>query len=154
MSDKELYDAYLLISDEIEARQNKSAASSGALASGTLGECDVSILGATLGTDYSGAPCIILNLEWQHRNQEAQAFFSSLQAKVFQNGIQCNSAIVMDSSSSINTMTEIKPNTPVQLFATYSLQDTTSPIEVEIEKFFDFSSSLQKVTAVIDLSTL
>ena len=61
----------------------------------------VTIDGATAGTDYKGNPCIIVTYTFTNNSDDATSFALAYNAEVYQNGVQCETAICqsIDSSS-------------------------------------------------------
>lgn len=128
----------------ISTSASSSSASQGAAAQASpaqAAESDyaVTIDSATLGTDYQGNPAVIVTYSWTNDSDKATSFAVALHAKCFQDGVQCDTAIVTGTDS--NYMTEIKPgaSTTVQLAYTVS---GTSDVTVEVTELISLSSEV------------
>ena len=72
---------------------------------------------------------------------------------VFQNGVECESAILMsvDGFDSGLQMKEIKPGATLTVQAAYVLNDASSPIEIELTELFSFASDPPMVTKTFEI---
>lgn len=116
-----------------------SSASQAATATPAASDYEVTIDGVTMGTDYQGAPAAIVTYTWTNNSDKATSFAVALMAKCFQNGVQCETAIVTDLDS--NYMTEIKPGASTTVQLGYVVPDT-SDITVEVTKLISFSNDV------------
>ena len=121
---------------------------------GKLDEYYVKITGAHLGKDYEGADVIILDYDFTNNGEEATSALTSLYFKLFQDGVELETAIVLDDSDydSENSMKDIKSGVTLSCQCAYVLGNTTSPVEIEVSKAFSFSSD--KITYDIEVSSL
>lgn len=111
---------------------------------GTVGDQYIKIVGAEYATDYQGNKCVVVTYEWTNNSDEGTSFFVAVNAKVFQNGIQSDYAVVSGLDS--KDTTEIKPGATLTVQKAYALQDETSPIEVECEELFNFGDEVITTT--------
>ena len=84
--------------------------------------------------DYEGKPAITLHFNFTNKMDEAQSVQTVFYPKVFQNGVECEMAIVTsDSEASSNTIKSIQKDTTLEVALSYSLQDTTSAVDLEVQ---------------------
>ena len=100
----------------------------------------VTIDGATVTEDYEGNPAVIVDYTFTNNSDEATSFAVACHAKVFQNGVQLESAITTDDLGN-GYMAEIKPGASTQARLAYSLTDQ-SDITVEVEEFFSLDDTM------------
>ncbi len=100
----------------------------------------VTIDGATVTEDYEGNPAVIVDYTFTNNSDEATSFAVACHAKVFQSGVQLESAITMDDLGN-GYMAEIKPGASTQARLAYSLTDQ-SDITVEVEEFFSLDDTM------------
>lgn len=129
-----------------------NSAASDQTGTGNLGDYSVSITGYTLTTDYEGKPAVVITYEWTNNSDEAASFAFALTAQVFQNDIECDIAIVMDNDvyNANNYMKDIKPGATLSVQLAYVLQDSASPITVEVSELISFSED--KVAQTFDIT--
>ena len=89
-------------------------------------EFQVELLGTSISQDYEGKPVLVVEYNFTNNSDEAQSFIFACQDKAFQNGIEC------DDIDSQQQMNEIQPGTTYALKIGYHLQDTTSPVDIEV----------------------
>lgn len=110
----------------------------------------VTIDGAQMATDYEGNPCVVVNYTFTNvSNKEAQSFTSSTYTEVYQNGVQCDTAVT-DAADDNSLLTNAQAGHSVQVQEAYSVKDT-SDIEVKVyavENIFDGKTPLaeQKIS--------
>ena len=103
-------------------------------------EYAVSIDGTTLTTDYQGAPAVIVDYTFTNNSEKATSFAVACSPKVFQNGVQLETAITTDDLGN-GYMAEIKPGASTTARLAYSLSDE-SDITVEVEELFSLDDAL------------
>ena len=96
--------------------------------------------GVRLGTDYEGKEIVVVTFTWTNNSEETTSFASSVYPKVFQNGIECNSAISMDINND-KYLSDVRPGGSVQVEMAYEIEDH-SDVEVEVSELFSFSDDL------------
>lgn len=97
----------------------------------------VTIDGASIGTDYAGAPCIIVNYTFTNvSNDEPISFLWAVSDGVYQNGVECESAILSDATDKYSN--DIKKGVSIGVTRAYKLNDTTTDVEVTVldKQFF------------------
>lgn len=96
-------------------------------------EFQVELLGTSVSQDYEGKPVLVVEYNFTNNSDEAQSFIFACQDKVFQNGIECDDTVIgCDDIDSQQQMNEIQPGTTYALKIGYHLQDTTSPVDIEV----------------------
>lgn len=98
---------------------------------------DISIVSWSLDKDYKGNDALVIEYAWTNTDDEPKSFMFSLSDKVFQNGIECETAIGCESVDSGMLSKDIQPGVTYNVKAAYVLQDMTTA-EVVIEKAFSF----------------
>lgn len=122
--------------------------------SGTLGDYAVAIKGATLATDYEGNPAIIITYSWTNNSEETTSDMASMMGKAFQDGVQLDTAIIMDVDGydSEASMKDVRPGTTIDIQCAYLLTSETSVVEFELTEFMSFSDDM--VTMNFDPASL
>lgn len=103
-----------------------------------LGDYSVEIQSATLTQDFTGNPVIVISYSWTNNSSETTSPFFSISTSVFQDGIRLNSTVLMDNSMYDSRMftADVRPGTTVNVQEAFALNNTTSPVEVEITEAF------------------
>ena len=102
-----------------------------------LGDYTVEIKNAAVAQDSDGNPAVVITYSWTNNSSETTSPFASISTAVFQNGVGMQSAFIYDDSvyDSSAYMTDVRPGTTIDVQEAFSLQDTTSPIEVEVSEW-------------------
>ena len=68
----------------------------------------------------------------------------ALSYKAYQNGVQLDSAIIMDNSvyNADDLMKDVQPGASIDVVAAYSLSSETAPVEFEVEEIISFSDEM------------
>ncbi len=109
---------------------------------GKVGPHDVEIVSAALDTTYDKKDAVVITYKWTNNGDDAAAFMIALGAKVYQDGIECQLAI-LGPKSKVDTnaqLSKIKPGTTQELQVAYSI-DKTKPLSVEVEENFAFTDT-------------
>lgn len=101
----------------------------------------VTIDGARLSTDYEGNECVIVTYTWTNNSEETTSAAAAVYAKVFQNGVQCETAFVTEDIDSTNYSNDVRPGTSVSYEIGYEISDH-SEIEVEVSELFSLDDTL------------
>jgi hypothetical protein len=88
----------------------------------------------------------VITYEWTNNSEKTASFLITFSDKVFQNGIECESGISVEGADSGSLMKEIRPGTTFEVKQGYVLNDTASPVEVEVTEWFTFASDPPVVT--------
>lgn len=117
---------------------------------GTLGDYQIEIVSARIGKDYvDDNPVLIVTYKWTNNSADAASFMFAFGDKAFQDGIQCESNFfVKDQKGDVNT--EIRSGATLELEKAYTLNNTTSPVEIEVDELISFSG--KKVVKTFDLN--
>lgn len=117
---------------------------------GDLGEYHVRITGYHLAKTYDDKDAVILDYDFTNNGEDAASAMFALSFKLYQNGVELETAIIIDDSyDGDNALKDIKTGVTLSCQCAYELEDTTSPIEVEVSKFISFSKDV--VNYVIEL---
>lgn len=122
------------------------------IGAGTLGDYLVSIDGYILTQDYEGKPAVVINFTWANNSEETTSFAFAVNSQVFQNDIECETAIVVDTAvyNAENYMKDIKPGASLAVQLAYVLQDIDNPISVELKELFGLDDEM--VTQTFDIA--
>lgn len=103
----------------------------------------VEIKSAFLSTDYDGNSVIVVNFSWTNNSDETTSAAWSTICKAFQNGIEIESAYLVESPSydAGPHLADVRPGTTIDVQYAFVLSDTTSPVEVEIENAMNFDET-------------
>lgn len=126
---------------------NGSASNNTSTNKSNLGDYNVVIESCRLAEDWEGKPVVIVKYKFTNNDDDPAAFWIALNDSVYQNGIGLNEAYLVEDSanySSDNQMKEIKKGATLDVEVAYFLNDTTTPIEVEVSETISFSND--KVT--------
>lgn len=116
-----------------------SASSQTTPAAPAASEYGVTIDDASLSTDYQGNPAVIVTYTWTNNSDKATSFAVALHAKCFQDGVQCDTAIVTGTDS--NYMTEVKPGASSTVQLAYAVSGT-SDVTIEVTDLISFSDEI------------
>lgn len=97
----------------------------------------VEIIGSKVTEDYEGNPAIVIEYNWTNNTEEAESFMLATLCKAFQDGIQLESAIIMNDEvyDSEASLKEIKPGASLTVYSAYVL-DSESDVTIEVEELF------------------
>ena len=134
--------------------QGKGEVSGNGTSSATLGDYEVVIDSCRLATDYEGKEVVIVKYIFTNKNNDdASAFYTSVQPTVFQNGVGLNEAYFLNDNagySSDNQTKEIKKGASLDVEVAYILNDTTSDIDVEVKEWISLND--KKIVKTFSLS--
>lgn len=107
---------------------------------GALGTYDVQIGGFELITDYDGAPAILVEFAFTNNSEENASAMINLSYTAYQNGIELDSAFVIDSNiyNGEDLMKEIQPGASLTVKVPFALNSESAPVEFEISESFSF----------------
>ena len=129
--------------------QGNGALSGSQSAQNNLGDYNVTVKSCRLAKDYQGKGVVIVKYEFTNNSDDKAAFWTTFEDNVYQDGIGLNECIVTDSSANYSTdnqMKEIKPGATLEVEIAYTLNDSTTPIEVEVSEYFSFDDKVVKKT--------
>lgn len=97
--------------------------------------------------DYEGNPLILIHFNFTNTSNENKSAQLLFDVSVFQNGVECEFGIMMDTNEAYNNLIkELQPGTTLEVAFPYVLQDTTTPVDLEVSPLFDFSGTKQSQT--------
>ena len=106
--------------------------------SGAVGDYDVTIGDCAFGTDYEGNNMIVVNYDFTNNSQDSIAPFVGISMQAFQDGVQLETAFVMDTSvydAGIGQK-QLKPGASLTGCQNAYVLTSTSPVEVEVGPLF------------------
>lgn len=117
------------------------------------GTCTVTIKDYVLSKDNDGNDVIIINYDFSNSGTEGKSFTFSTSTKVFQDGIELSDVFLYNNEyyNSENSLKEVKDGATISTQEAYKLSNLTSPVEIEITDFSDFSSKPKKLKKTFEL---
>lgn len=109
--------------------------------SGSLGDFEITIKDATFTKDFEGNNAIVINYDFTNNSKEATSPFLTVIGKAFQDGIELESAVIMDDKVydlSIDQK-EIKSGVTLENCQIAFVLSSESPVEFEISELISFN---------------
>ena len=134
-------------SESNDDQSSESAEETTKQSTNALGNYQVEIKSCRLAEDYEGKPIVIVNFKFTNNDDEAQAFYTAVEASVFQDGIGLNECYVADESANYsddNQTKEIKSASSIEVEVAYVLNDTETDLDVEVTEWISLSD--KKIT--------
>lgn len=102
-----------------------------------IGDYTAEFTKAEIGEDAGGEPALLVHYKFTNNSKDSQSFIWAFTNKAFQNGVQLDTATVWKSEGSFDTVSDstfsdIQPGISLDVCETYVLQDTTTPVTVEV----------------------
>ncbi len=114
--------------------------------SSALGDYVVEIKSSRLAKDYEGKDVVIVTYSFTNKkNDTATSFAGAIEDNAYQNGVGLNECYFIDDSyeyNSENSTKEIKKGASIEVEVAYVLNDTTTPIDVEVGELFSFDDKV------------
>ena len=119
-----------------------------------LGDYVVEIKSAVVVQDYDGNPTVVITYSWTNNSSETTSPMLSISTAVFQDGVGMNSAFIYDDPAYDGDMytTDVRPGTTVDVQEAFELNNTTSPIEVEITEAFAWEVPVEIAYETFEIS--
>ena len=113
----------------------------------TIGDFKCVVKGAKLTKDWEGKDAVLITYEFTNNSDSPISFDGSLDDKLYQDGIELESAILNDDNESklLDTV-DLKPGITKEVKKAYLLRNKKSEIEVEIQELFSLSDDMIKTT--------
>ena len=108
----------------------------------TLGNYEIRILSCRLAEDFEGKPVIIVKYKFTNNDDDPTAFYVAFDDKVYQDDIGLNKSYILDDSANYsddNQTKEIKKGASIEVEVAYELNNTTTPIVVEVSELWSYS---------------
>ena len=138
-TDDQLRELRERIDAELVSRQTAKNASGSVLLEGDFDGCHVILDKLTLSKDYNKKPAVLLHYIFKNSSSEAKSFTFTVSEKLFQSGIQLDMGFMVDGDDSGSQLKEIKGGAQIEVTSAFILNDTSSPIEIELSELFSFS---------------
>ena len=120
---------------------------------GKIGKYNVTIKDYRITEDSSGGNILIITYTFTNNSDESMAFMYAIEDKCFQNGVELGDVFTswgIDDYSFDNQSKEIKPGISLDVQVAYELNDTTTDVEVELDKYFSWTDSKIVYTLPLD----
>ncbi len=115
----------------------------------SLGDYTIVISSCRLAMDYQGEKVAIIKYKFTNNADEATAFYTAFDAEAFQDGVGLNKAYVLKDSakySADNQTKAIKKGASINVEVAYELNDSKTPVDVEVKELFSFDDKVIKKT--------
>ncbi len=116
---------------------------------GVLGSYEVAIGDCEIVKDYDGNDTIAISIDFTNNGEEATSFEGSMMYDVFQDGVELETTSVYVDDDSLDCLDDdaykdIKPGKTIEVVVTKKLENTTSPVDIEIEELFGSDDKVVK----------
>ncbi|HBL40080.1 MAG TPA: hypothetical protein DDY98_00305 [Ruminococcaceae bacterium] len=133
--------------EEATTKANGNAAvETKADAANEIGQYSVEIKSVRMTKTYDGKAAVIVTYHYANNtNDTPTAFDIAFEDQAYQNGVGLNKAYVLkdgENYNSDNQTKEIKKGASIDVEVAYELNDSTTPIEVEVKELFSFSDEI------------
>ena len=149
-----MFATFALGSGEDKSTDQGTGSADSTTAAANLGDYNVEIKSCRLAKDYEGKDVVIVKYVFSNvSDDEAAAFYTSVSADVYQNGVGLNSAYILEDNanySADNQTKAIKKGATIEVEEAYELDDTTTAIEVEVSEWISFNDT--KITKTFTLN--
>lgn len=107
---------------------------------GALGNYEVAIKDYELVKNYDGKDTIAVSIDFTNNSDEAASFDVAMMCDAFQEGVELDTTSVYTDEESFDCMDDdtskqIKSGKTIEIVVTKELENTTSPVDVEVEEF-------------------
>lgn len=116
----------------------------GSDAAQAVGDYAVAVVSYRLGEDYEGKKAIVFELGFTNNSGKAANYAFSIDFSAFQDGVELETAILMDDESASNITRDVKPGAGIAVTTAFLLTSDSSPVELEIKPYFGNSSDVIK----------
>lgn len=109
-----------------------------------LGDYKVEIKSCKLSKDYAGNPIAIVTYSYTNNGKEPVAFLVAFEEHAYQNGIEAEHSYYTgndDYDGKNNQSKEIKSGVTIDVMVAYELNDTSTPLEIEVGQFLSFDNT-------------
>lgn len=89
-------------------------------------ESNIKMVSWELSKDYSGAETLVIEYEWTNTSDKEANFMTTFSSKVYQNGIECEGAIMVDGVDTQKQLNDIQPGVTYNITEAFVLQDKTT----------------------------
>ena len=103
-------------------------------------EYEVTIDSASMTTDYEGNPALVVNYTWTNNSDEATSFEVALHDQCFQNGVECDFAVVSDVDT-MASMNDVQPGATTEVTECFSLEDE-SEVTIQVTELISFDDTV------------
>lgn len=113
-------------------------------ANSNLGRYKVEIKGCRLSKDYDGTPIAIVTYSYTNNDSEAHSFSWTFEDHAYQNGVEAEKTYFPsddDYEKNNNQSKEIKSGVTIDVMVAYKLNDTSTPVEVEVGQLISFDDT-------------
>lgn len=132
-----------------EFAENNITGGSRVLPGNVIDDYVCELKGAEVIKSYDDKDAVRITYNFKNNSDDTVNFNSELNARAFQNGVELQLTVAKDNAET-NAFTELKPGAAVDVSITYELSDTTSDVNLEIEKWFDAEEGHIEATVTLN----
>lgn len=114
-----------------------------------VGDYIVSIVSYSITENHKGEPVLYVELGFSNNGNESRQFASAISFEAFQDGIELDTAYLMDDDSGESQMRDVKPGAGTLVTKAFVLTSNTSVVEIEIKESISFSDEVITTELVI-----
>ena len=118
-----------------------------------LGDYHVEIMSCRVVKGYDNKDVVIVKYKFTNHSDDSANFTWSISDEVYQNGVGLSGAYVLPDEANYNAdnqSKDIKPSVSLEVEVAYELNDSTTPIEIELTEYLGWSDD--KVTKTFTLN--
>lgn len=119
----------------------------------TLGDYSVEISDCKVVKDFEGKPAVIITYKYTNNSSDTPtSFFIAFDDAAYQDGVGLNESFFLDDGVEYDSESknkEIKKGTTIDVQVAYKLNDSETPVEIEISELFSFEE--KTITKTFDI---
>lgn len=126
-----------------EAPAAESAESDKIADSGTLGDYTCVIKDFAIVKDWEDKDALLVNFDFTNNSEDSATFMMSILTKAFQDGVELETTFLSSDNELYddNSSKEIKTGVTLDVSSVFLLDNTDSPVEVEVSEAFSFGDA-------------
>lgn len=109
------------------------------LLAGSFDDYHIEILDVEVVPNWQDEPCVLITYRFTNLSDETVPMIRAIEQTVFQGGIECGSATSIPGINLNQTVIEVRPGASLTLQHAAKLYDTTSLVEIELTKQYDYA---------------
>ena len=121
-----------------------------ALASGTVSDCLIEVLAVEKVLNYQGSPSLLFTFRFTNNSSAATTMLRIADVKMFQNGVQLDSAGSIQGVNLNEVSKEVKPGGSLVCWISALLQDEENAVDLEVKQRFGASPDMIQLTHILD----
>lgn len=103
----------------------------------TIGDYEVTVQKVVISKDYDGKDAITIVYDWTNNSEETVAPLWAVSFKVFQDGKELETAIILDDKSA-DSLAEVRPAISVEGLSSSFITTSKNELEIEVSELVSF----------------